>query len=304
MDDAGVWIVNSFLALIVFGVAIDLDLDELRTVLREPRGPAIGMLGQFLLLPAATLGLTILLQPQPSVALGMLVVACAPGGAASNFIAHYGNGNASLSIGMTGLSTLAAIALTPLNISLWTRLNPDTNQLMESGVRVDALELVLTIVVLLAVPVGLGVFTQVRWPSVARRLVRPARILSILIIVVFIGGATAANIGSAPAFLSAVRTIAIGVVAHNAVGLVLGYGLARGTRLSVRDARAVSIEVGMQNAALALGLVLSFFPDLGGAAVVCATYGVWHTISGLGLAGWWRWRDGRRGAPAAAPDRA
>jgi BASS family bile acid:Na+ symporter len=59
----------------------------------------------------------------------------------------------------------------------------------------------------------------------------------------------------------------------------------------------------MQNAALALGLVLSFFEELGGAAVVCAIYGVWHTVSGLGLAGIWRWRDRRRAlvpAPAEA----
>jgi BASS family bile acid:Na+ symporter len=294
VSDAGIWVVNAFLALVVFGVAIDLDLNELRATLRSPKGPAIGMVGQLLLLPAATLGLTLVIQPPPSVALGMMIVAAAPGGAVSNFITHLGNGNASLSIGMTGLSTMAAIVMTPLNISFWTQLNPDTKALFSEGIRVDPLEMVLSIVVLLGLPVGLGVMTQVRRPALARRLRRPARILSIAIIVVFIAFATAANLGKAEAFFSAVGAIGAGVVLHNAVGLSVGYGLARATRMSIRDRRAVSVEVGMQNAALALGLVLSFFENLGGAAVVCAIYGVWHTVSGLGLAGFWRWRDARR----------
>lgn len=300
VNDAGIWIVNAFLALVVFAVAIDLDLDEFRATLRSPRGPVIGMVGQLLLLPAATLGLTLLIQPPPSVALGMMIVAAAPGGAVSNFITHIGNGNASLSIGMTGLSTIAAIVMTPLNISFWTQFNPDTKVLFDEGIRVDPLELILSIVVLLGIPVGIGVMTQVRRPDIARRLRRPARLVSILILVVFIVVASIANIGRADAFFSAVGAIGAGVVLHNAIGLALGYGLARASRLSVRDARAVSIEVGMQNAALALGLVLSFFEDLGGAAVVCAVYGVWHTVSGLGLAGIWRWRDHRK-ARVAVP---
>ena len=77
------------------------------------------------------------------------------------------------------------------------------------------------------------------------------------------------------------------MAAHNALGLSLGYFSARLLRASAYDARAISIEVGIQNSALGLVLIFSYFHGLGGMAIVAAWWGVWHLISGLALSSLW-----------------
>ncbi len=102
------------------------EIDDFKRVLRHPKAPAIGLAAQFILLPAFTFLLTLVLQPTPSIALGMILVAACPGGNLSNIMTYLAGGNASLSVGMTAVSTAAAIVMTPLNLSLWGNLNPAT----------------------------------------------------------------------------------------------------------------------------------------------------------------------------------
>jgi bile acid:Na+ symporter, BASS family len=109
-------------------------------------------------------------------------------------------------------------------------------------------------------------------------------------------------------FIAFVGAVAVAVALQNAVGLAGGYGLARAARLPEYDARAVSIEVGIQNSALGLVIVFTFFDGLGGMAVTAAWWGVWHLISGLAIATFWSRRppvipsrDADAEAAAAAP---
>ncbi|HSG47313.1 MAG TPA: bile acid:sodium symporter, partial [Longimicrobiales bacterium] len=114
------------LGLVMFGVARDLSVDDFRAVARKPRGAAIGLMAQFVFLPAATWALTMVLDLRPSIALGMILVAACPGGNMSNVITHLARGNTALSIGMTAVSTAVAVVMTPLNITFWGGLNPET----------------------------------------------------------------------------------------------------------------------------------------------------------------------------------
>ena len=117
-------VLNVILGLIMFGVALDLRIDDFRRILREPRAVLIGLTGQLVLLPALTFALIVLLEPQPSVGLGMLIVASCPGGNVSNVITHLGGGNTGVSITMTAITTLAAIVMTPFNLALWGTRDP------------------------------------------------------------------------------------------------------------------------------------------------------------------------------------
>jgi BASS family bile acid:Na+ symporter len=110
----------------MFGVALDLKVADFKAVLTMPKPVIIGMVGQFVLLPAFTFLLIMVIKPSTSIALGMMLVAACPGGNISNFLTHYAKGNTALSITMTALSTAVAIVMTPLNLSLWGGLNPDT----------------------------------------------------------------------------------------------------------------------------------------------------------------------------------
>ena len=84
---------NAIIALMMFGVSLELRADDFRRILRAPKAPAIGMLVQFLLLPAATCGLTVLLPIDPHLALGMILVATCPSGTFSNIMTWLARGN-------------------------------------------------------------------------------------------------------------------------------------------------------------------------------------------------------------------
>jgi bile acid:Na+ symporter, BASS family len=275
--------VNLILAAIMFGVAIDLDLEEMRRTLRRPVGPTIGLATQFLALPALSVGLIALLDPPAGIALGMLVVSTAPGGTISNVVTHLAGANTSLSITMTGASSLVALVMTPLNLAFWGP-RVEAVQPILRQVHLDPVHVVGGLLLLLGLPLTLGVWLQVRHPHTAARLVPPLRVAAVVGLIVLVVGAVVANLDSLATSLQAVVVV---VLAHNALALVLGYSMAAAARLPIRDRRAISLEVGIQNSALSLALVVTFFGGLGGAALVAAFWGAWHVIVGLALARVW-----------------
>lgn len=281
----GVVAVNAVLAVIMFGVGLDLDLREFRRVVRVPTGPVVGLITQFVLLPALAFGAVRLMAPAPAVALGVLLVCACPGGTVSNVVTHLADANVPLSIAMTTVSTFLALVMTPLNLAFWGSRVPGLDQL---GVRLDPVDLVVVLVAVMGIPVVAGLVTAHRRPVVADRLRRPMRMVAVVGLGLLIVGAGAANLGRAVTALQATLLV---VVVVNAAALVLGYGAAAALRLPRRDRRAISIEVGIQNAALALTLALQFFGDLPGAALVAAVWGLWHMITGLALARLWRGRS-------------
>jgi BASS family bile acid:Na+ symporter len=276
-------LLNVVLGFVMFGVALDIRGEDFRRVVRSPRGPLIGLTAQFLLLPAFTFLLTRLIQPRPSVALGMILVAACPGGNMSNFFTHHARGNAALSVSMTAISTVLAIVMTPLNLSFWGSMHPSTRAVLEQ-VRLDPIELLATVFMILGVPLFFGMLVASKKPVWADRLRRPMKYFSLIAFGLFIVGALAANWKY---FIHYVGFVAVAVAAHNALGLSLGYFSALLLRASRYDARAISIEVGIQNSALGLVLIFTYFHGLGGMAIVAAWWGVWHLISGLTLSSYW-----------------
>lgn len=292
-------ILNVVIGLIMFGVALDLRVEDFKRIGRDPRGPLIGMLGQFVLLPFLSWLLVLLLKPQPSIALGMILVAACPGGNFSNFLTSYAKGNAALSISMTALATLLAIVMTPFNLQFYGSRTPGAEEIL-TEVSLSPVDLFVTIFLILGLPMALGMLTRAKAPAVAARMHRPMRIFSLTAFFLFIVFALA---GNWKYFIEFVGVVAIAVALQNAIGLAGGYALARGARLSQYDARAVSIEVGIQNSALGLVIVFTFFDGLGGMAVTAAWWGVWHLISGLTVATYWSRRPPRmpeRAQPAPA----
>ncbi len=274
---------NAVIGFMMYGMALDLKLEDFRRVLRSPRGPLIGLLAQFILLPAATFCLTLVLPVSPSMALGMILVSSCPGGNLSNLMTYLASGNTALSVSMTAVSTLIAIVLTPLNLSLWGSLNPATQSILEV-VHLEPLAVLQTIVLILGLPLVLGLLTTRYQPRLVERIRKPFKVLAVIIFIGFIAVALGANWDN---FLAVIGLVAFGVFAHNALALCLGYGSARLLGLAPRDRRAVAIEVGIQNSALALVLIFEYFEGLGGMAIIAAWWGVWHIISGLSVATFW-----------------
>ncbi|MCE8007700.1 bile acid:sodium symporter family protein [Aestuariivita sp.] len=277
---ASLMLLNGILAIVMFSIAIDLKPRDFRALMRAPRALLVGLFSQFLLLPALTFAMILVLEPQASIALGLILVAACPGGNISNFITHRAGGNAALSVSMTAFATVGAILLTPLNIAFWGGMYPPTQAILQAT-QIDPVSVAITVTFMLVLPLILGITLNVRRPSLAFRIRMPLQWLSMGIFVAFILLALAANWAF---FLSFAGIVAGYVVIHNALALGGGYLSATLARLSPFDRRAITIETGIQNSGLGLVLIFGFFGGLGGMAVVAAFWGIWHAISGIALA--------------------
>jgi len=282
-DAGSLLVLNAVLGLVMFGVALDIRVDDFRRVLTNWRPVALGLSAQFLLLPAFTWMLVRVLEPHPSMALGMMLVAACPGGTLSNFLTHLAGGNTALSVSLSAVSTLAATVMTPLNLAFWAGQYAPTADILRQ-VALDPLDLATTVAVILALPILLGMAVAARLPAAAARLRRPMRRLSLGIFALFVIGALAANFEHFQRWIGAIAGL---VFIHNATALALGYASARLCGLREPDRRAVCLEIGIQNSALGLVLIFDYFNGLGGMALVAAWWGIWHIVAGLTLSRWW-----------------
>ncbi|MDF1562144.1 MAG: bile acid:sodium symporter family protein [Deltaproteobacteria bacterium] len=282
-SQVGLNAINAVIGLMMFGVALDMKLEDFVKIAKSPKAPLIGLVAQFILLPAFTFGLTMILGPLPSLALGMILVAACPGGNLSNLMTYLAGGNVAVSISMTAISTLAAIVMTPLNLTLWGSLNPDTAPILKQ-VSLSPVDVFVTVFVILGIPLIAGLLVA-RWkPALVEKVRRPFKILTVIIFIGVVGGALAANW---KIFLEVIGLVIFAVLLHNALAIGVGWGSARLMGLPPADRRAVAIEVGIQNSALGLVLVFNFFDGLGGMAILVAWWGIWHIIAGLTLAFFW-----------------
>ncbi|WP_232819339.1 bile acid:sodium symporter family protein [Saccharospirillum mangrovi] len=282
-DPASLTLLNSLLALMMFAAALSVRSADFRYILRSPKAPLIGLACQFVLLPAATYGLTRVLNLTPSIALGMILVAACPGGSFSNIMTWLSRGHLATSVSMTAISSTAALVMTPLNFMFYARLNPDTRPIVEA-IAVEPMQMMKLVALVLVIPLLLGMFAGQRFPGFAQRADRPARWLSLLVFLVFVAIAFSRNGGL---FMQHAASFAGLVILHNAVALALGWGSARLARLSESEVRAVTLEVGIQNSGLGLIILFSFYPELGGMMLIAAFWGVWHLVSGLTLSAFW-----------------
>ncbi len=277
VNPTGMNIINAAIGLLMLGVALELKLQNFKRILVAPKAPVLGLVAQFILLPALTFCLVWLIRPQPSVALGMMLVAACPGGNLSNIVTYLAKGNSAVSISMTAISTLAAIAMTPLNISFWGSLNPDTAIILQK-VSLNPVAVFKTVFFILGIPLVVGMALGHWFPGLAHRVRTPFKLFSLMFFLVIVMGALAANWTY---FLDYVGGVVFAVFLHNAMALNIGYWSGRAARLEEGDCRALCIEVGIQNSALGLVLVFNFFDGLGGMAIVTAWWAIWHIVAGL-----------------------
>jgi BASS family bile acid:Na+ symporter len=276
-NPTGIAIINGAIGLMMLGVALELKIEDFKRILSSPKAPAIGLAAQFLLLPAFTFLLVYIIRPFPSMALGMMLVAACPGGNLSNIITYLAKGNSAVSISMTAVSTIFAIFMTPLNISFWGSMNSGTASILKQ-VSLNPIDVFVTVFIILGIPMTIGMTIGHFMPNLANKIRRPFKIFSLIFFILIVCGALGANWQN---FIKYVGIVVFAVFLHNALALNIGYWFGKIARLDERDCRAVSIEVGIQNSALGLVLVFSFFDGLGGMAILVAWWGIWHIIAGL-----------------------
>ena len=285
-DTQSLWVLNTALALVMFGIALEISFDDFKKLGRQPKLVLTGVFSQFFLLPAVTFGLVWVLEPMASIALGMFMVAACPGGNISNFITHLARGNSALSVTLTAIATLLAIVMTPLNLQFWGGLyGPTANILRE--VSISPFEMVKLVALLLGVPLILGMLVNHFKPNLAKRMAKGFKIASL---VFFVGLVFLALYKNMAIFLDYIFYVFWLVLLHNLVAFLTGFSLAKAMGFSEENVRSITVETGIQNSGLGLLLIFTFFDGLGGMALLTAFWGIWHLVSGLILGSFWGYR--------------
>ena len=276
-------ILNVFLALIMFSIALDIKREDFEMLWKNPKPAIIGMIAQLILMPLFTLVLVYVFNPPPSVALGMVAISACPGGNNSNYSTHLAGGNTALAVTTTSISVIACIVTMPLLIWLGAKAIPNISSL-QRDVSLNPFEMVKIVGLLILMPLFIGMSISHKFPNFTDRIRRPFKILSLVLFFGLIAGAMVANFQNIVNYVGKVFFI---VLILNACALILGYGFAKLNKLPEADCRALTFETGIHNITLALILIFNFFDGLGGMALVAAWYGIWDLITGFGLAMWW-----------------
>ncbi len=287
---------NFAIAFIMFGVALELKIENFRSLIKNPKLPLIGAISQFVLMPLMTTLLVLALRDYitMTVGLGMILVASCPGGNISNFICSLAKGNVALSVSLTAISDLGALILTPFNFAFWGNIfvmvYTATGQSdLVQPLQIEPLEVFITVLFILGIPLALGLFVKQKFPAFTSKIVIGMKRASIAI---FIAILAIIFIKNFDLFLKHIKYIALIVLIHNALAFIIGYNFARLFGLDKKDRKTISIETGIQNSGLALALLFNpkiFNPELaiGGMTFIAAWWGAWHIISGLSLAAYW-----------------
>jgi bile acid:Na+ symporter, BASS family len=280
-SDGGLLYMNITLAFIMFGVAMEIKMDNFKNILLYPKPAMLGIISQFLILPALTFGLVVILNPPPSIAMGMILIAACPGGNISNFISSLAKANIALSVGLTGFATLSATFFTPFNFAFWGGLYVRFYQKaghLNIPIHIDFLEMAKTVFILLGIPLIAGMWFAWKFPRFAQRNMKRIRITSIVLYLSFIAGALVSNLEH---FTAVIFPIGLLVFLLNIQTLSTGYLVGTVAGVSRADRRTLSIETGIQNSGLALVLIFNIFHANGGMAFMAAWWGIWQMVSGL-----------------------
>ncbi|MEX2511635.1 MAG: bile acid:sodium symporter family protein [Cyclobacteriaceae bacterium] len=277
-------LLNISLAIIMFGVALEIKWKDFQYLVQHPKPFLIGILSQFFMLPFLTWLLVMFIQPLPSVALGMFLVAACPGGNISNFLTSFAKGNVALSVSLTAFATITSIFLTPFNFALWSGLYAPSATLLKS-ISLEYAEVFKTVGLILGVPIIMGMFANQTWPEFSQKI---SKILKPISIIIFLAIVVVAFYSNYHLFLKFIALIFAWVFFHNLTALFTGYSLSRIFGLNNADTKTITIETGIQNSGLALVLIFGYFDGLGGMAIIAGWWGIWHIISGLCLATFWK----------------
>lgn len=293
----GMTIVNIILAFVMFGVALGIKPETIKDIVKSPKSILTGILLQWFALPAITFILAVILNPfiTPMIALGMILVASCPGGNISNFLTSLSKGNTVLSVSLTAITTSMAPVITPFNFFFWGSMYSQFASIRNHipQLTIPFFPMLEQIILLLGLPIVLGLLFAHYFPTATQKIIKPSQTLSV---VLFVGMIIVSFAQNFQIFIDNIFYVFFIVMIHNAAALSTGYWGGRLAKLPLEDLKSMTVETGIQNSGL--GLILLFNPAIfppetwhghyGGMLFITAWWGIWHIISGLSVAFYFR----------------
>ena len=280
------------LGVIMFGMGLTLTLPDFHLVFTRPWPILLGVVAQYVIMPALAVLIVNVLHLSDAVAVGVILVGCAPGGTSSNVISYLAKADVALSVTMTAISTLLAPLMTPL-LTKW---------LAGKYMPLDGGAMALSIVKMVLVPVIAGLVLRLVFPKFISRVLPALPWISTLGISGVVAGVVSASVD---AIKAAGLMVLVAVILHNILGYGVGYGFSKLLRADNRVSRTISIEVGMQNSGMAATLAKTHFAVTPEAALPGAIFSIWHNLSGALLSVIYRRlaeREAARSVEAATHD--
>lgn len=273
------------LGIIMLTMGLTLSANDFRILASRPFDILIGTCAQFSIMPLVAYSISKIAGLDDSLAIGLILVGCCPGGVSSNIMSFLCKGDVAFSVGMTTVSTILAPFLTPFLVLVFAG----------QTVEVNAVGMLVNILIVTIFPVAIGFVLNTFFsnrPSF-EKIQKTMPGISVTCLAFIVGGVVCSV--REPLLESGLMlfllTFAV-VIVHNGLGYLLGYFVGRIFRFSTAKRRTVSIEIGMQNAGLATNLASNFFLATNPLALVpCAISCAWHSISGTLLASWFAHRD-------------
>ncbi len=264
-------LITYLLIIIMFCMGLTLKSSDFDFIFKHPKDLGIGFLSQFLIMPTLAFLIGSLFNLETALFAGLIVVGTCPGGTASPVITYLSKGDLALSVGMTSLNTLLAPILTPLITFLF----------LKTRIQIDVFSMFLSIIEIVILPIILGLILNYFFEDKLENIKNYLPSASIIAIILIVGIIVSNN--SASIFSTGIIILA-SVILLNLGGYLFGFLFAKASGMSIKKCKAISIETGMQNSALASSLANATFPTLAMATVPGALFSVWHNISGFILA--------------------
>ncbi|MBT3515664.1 MAG: bile acid:sodium symporter family protein [Nitrospina sp.] len=273
------WIPH-FLGIIMLSMGLTLSLEDFLRVIQIPRSIALAVGLQYTIMPLLGFSLAKIFHLPIDYLIGIVLVACCPGGTASNVVCFIARTNIALSVSLTAVSTLIAVLITPLLTTIMIEFISRNS--IEGPIQVDTTGLLVNTFKVVILPVTAGALLNHffrKWVKKINSYTPFIAVISIVFIVDFILAAKKEEI------ISTGPTLVIVIVTLHALGFILGYLLSKWLNFSKKNSQTISIEVGMQNSGLATELARNNFPDFSLATVPGAISALTHCILGSIVAG-------------------
>ncbi|MDO8315162.1 MAG: bile acid:sodium symporter family protein [Rugosibacter sp.] len=232
------------LGLMMFGLGLSLTLADFVRLKAHPKAVVIALSLQLIILPLACYVLIVFFDLTPIYAVGLMLLAASPGGISANLFSHLFGGNLAMNISLTAINTVLSIITLPLIANLAIEIFAKTGQVVPLQ-----MGKVIEVIVLILIPVSVGMLARVKAPRFAARMDKPMKIFSALLLLALMGLTLMREWN---ALLQYFSHLGPAVVIFNLISLFAGFYVSRLFGLDKPMATAISYEIGIHNAALAM----------------------------------------------------
>ena len=240
------------LALIMLGLGLGLKVEDFTRVLKTPKDFIVGFISQLIILPIVAYLLIIILRTPPEIAIGVMIIAAAPGGVTSNILTKFANGDVALSISLTAIISLISIITVPLIIFTSADLFGITN----ISENISMIGIALKMFLVVTVPVILGMIIR---KFAENFVVSKANIFDKLNIILFAIFFVAAFYEERENFINFLKQAGLITLILNLTMMIIAYYLAKAFASGIKQMKCIALECGLQNGTLAIFVSTQIF---------------------------------------------